>query len=182
MLLQNTQYFYTFVNNYLSVSLRKDENVRFLLWSWSFLQWIGQHCVFILLWLLFRCYSVYFCISVTLPSWNVHPKMAAAIPKRHLVAVTQKASEFRLLVFYTLWYNVVSLASVPSIQAKLRECETMDESLRFPLNPPFCKQLMSSYVWCFASDIFLLPSMLWWMRNWLLEGATIIITKYPSYQ
>ncbi len=29
--------------------------------------------------------------------------MAAEQPKRHLVAVTQKASEFRLLVFYTIW-------------------------------------------------------------------------------
>ena len=29
--------------------------------------------------------------------------MAAALPKRHLVAVTKKASEFRLLFFYTLW-------------------------------------------------------------------------------
>ncbi len=58
---------------------------------------------FIPLWLLFRCYSVYFCIFVMLSSWNFHPKMAAALPKRRLVAVTRKAAEFRLLVFYTLW-------------------------------------------------------------------------------
>ncbi len=29
--------------------------------------------------------------------------MVATLPKRHLVAVTQKASAFHLLVFYTLW-------------------------------------------------------------------------------
>ncbi len=32
---------------------------------------------FIPLWLIFRCYSVYFCVSVLLSSWNFHPKMAA---------------------------------------------------------------------------------------------------------
>jgi len=31
--------------------------------------------------------------------------MVAALPKRHLVAVTKKASEFRLLFFYTLLYD-----------------------------------------------------------------------------
>jgi len=35
-------------------------------------------------------------------SWSFHPDMAAALPKRHLVAVTKKASAFRLLFFYTL--------------------------------------------------------------------------------
>lgn len=30
--------------------------------------------------------------------------MAAALPKRHLVAVHEKAPEFRLLVFYTRCY------------------------------------------------------------------------------
>ncbi len=31
--------------------------------------------------------------------------MAAALPKRNLVAVTQKASEFLLLVINTLWFS-----------------------------------------------------------------------------
>ncbi len=31
--------------------------------------------------------------------------MAAALPKSHLVAVTQKASEFRLLVYNTLSFR-----------------------------------------------------------------------------
>ncbi len=65
---------------------------------------------FIPLWLLFPCYSVYFCIFVRLSSWNFHPKMAATLPKRHLVAVTRKASEFRLLVFYTLWLGGIMVA------------------------------------------------------------------------
>ncbi len=39
--------------------------------------------------------------------------MAAALPKRHLVAVTQNASEFRLLVFYTLWWQYVRLLAPP---------------------------------------------------------------------
>ncbi len=37
--------------------------------------------------------------------------MAAAPPKRHLVAVTRKASEFRLLVFYTLWVQVWNIGN-----------------------------------------------------------------------
>ncbi len=44
--------------------------------------------------------------------------MAAALPKRHLVAVTWKASEFRLLVFYTLWsYQADNAASYAQVQA-----------------------------------------------------------------
>jgi len=31
-------------------------------------------------------------------SWNFHPKMAAAVPKRHLVAVTQKSIRVSPLV------------------------------------------------------------------------------------
>jgi len=38
-------------------------------------------------------------------SWNFHPDMVAALPKRHLVTVTKKASEFHLLFFYTLCWN-----------------------------------------------------------------------------
>ncbi len=41
--------------------------------------------------------------------------MAAALPKRHLVAVTRRASEFRLLVFYTLWYKATFTARVASV-------------------------------------------------------------------
>ncbi len=103
VLLRNTQYFYSFVNNYLSGSLRKRWKCKILLSSWSFLRWIAQHCIFF-----FRCYSVYFCISVTLSSRNFHPKIAATLPKRHLVAVTLKVSEFRLLVFYPLWRRYCS--------------------------------------------------------------------------
>ncbi len=72
----------------------------------SFLWWIAQHCVFYsTLTSLSLLFCIYFCISVTLLSENVQSKMAAMLPKRHLVAVTQKASEFLLLVINTLWFS-----------------------------------------------------------------------------
>ncbi len=61
---KKTQYFYTFMNNYWLVSLRKLKD--FYGHIDSFCSGLPNIVFFILLWLLFRCYSVYFCISVTL--------------------------------------------------------------------------------------------------------------------
>ncbi len=44
--------------------------------------------------------------------------MAAALPKRHLVAVTQKASEFRLLVFTLCWYGTRTIMHVCIMSTK----------------------------------------------------------------
>ncbi len=90
----------------MSVSFEKTMEIQdFYCHIYSFCCGLPNIACFILRWLLFRCYSVYFCISEPLLSWNFQSKMAAALPKRCLVAVsvTQKASEIRLLVFYTLW-------------------------------------------------------------------------------
>ncbi len=48
--------------------------------------------------------------------------MAAGLPKRHLVVVSQKASEFCLLVFYTLWRSFLEMLSDRSSALTLVWC------------------------------------------------------------
>ncbi len=62
--------------------------------------------------------------------------MAAALPKRHLVAVTQKAPEFRLLVFYrpTLcvyfmmdgWMHILGFKISTIIHCHYKDCKSQN--------------------------------------------------------